>query len=352
MVYHIIGLMSGTSLDGLDIAYCSFTYLQGKWSYEILKSKTYNYSNEWQNKLKTIENSSALDFIKTDTELGKYFGEKVNEFIITNKINKNEIDAIASHGHTVFHQPDLGFTTQIGSGAQICAVSELKTIIDFRSLDVALKGQGAPLVPIGDLLLFNDYDYCLNIGGIANISSQENGVRIAKDITFANMIGNHLCESLNIPFDDKGKKAREGKLNLELLAFLNNLASSNKITNKSLGKETFTKEIKPFLNQLSISTNDKLHTLGHHIAEKIAENVIPKSSLLITGGGAYNDFWIALIKEKTKAKITIPSKEIIEFKEALIFAFLGALRLNKTENCLASVTGAKKDTIGGGIYIY
>lgn len=352
MEYHIIGLMSGTSLDGLDIAYCQFNYENESWSYKILASKTYEYSKEWVCKLKTVENSTALDFIKTDTELGRYFGEKINTFISTFKINKSEIDAIASHGHTIFHQPHLGFTTQIGNGAQICAVSQLKTIVDFRSLDVALNGQGAPLVPIGDKLLFETFDYCLNLGGIANISTHKNGISKAKDITFANMIGNYLCEEINLPFDDKGAVAKKGKLNKQLIKFLNELTSFKKLNNKSLGKETFTNEIKPFLNKLNIKTEDKLYTLSIHIANKIAEVTTPYSTLLITGGGAFNDFWVEQIKEKTNTIITIPSPEIIEFKEALIFAFLGALRLSEKDNCLSFVTNAKKDNIGGAIYVY
>ncbi len=352
MIYNIIGLMSGTSLDGLDIAYCQFNYENEKWSYKIIASKTYNYTQAWRSQLKTVEESSALEFIKTDAQLGHYFGEKVNSFIKEFNLNKKEIDAIASHGHTIFHQPNLGFSTQIGNGAQICATTALQTVVDFRSLDVALDGQGAPLVPIGDLLLFNEYDYCLNIGGIANISSQKNGQRIAKDITFANMIGNYLCEELNIPFDDKGRIASKGEADANLLNFLNNLTSIKNLNNRSLGKEIFIKNVKPYLDETSNSTKDKLHTLGKHIALKVKENVTSNSSLLITGGGAYNDFWIAEIEDKTKAKVTIPSPQIIEFKEALIFAFLGALRLQNTPNSLASVTGAKKDNIGGAVYVY
>ena len=348
----MIGLMSGTSLDGTDLAYCQLKYEKDAWSYKILAAKTYKYSRDWKKRLKNTEDTSALEFIKTDSDLGLYFGNKINQFISDFKLDKNKIDAIASHGHTIFHQPDLGFSTQIGNGSQICATSGLKTIVDFRSIDVALNGQGAPLVPIGDLLLFNDYNNCLNLGGIANISCQKGGQRIAKDITFANMIGNYLCEEINFEFDDKGAIASNGKIDNQTLELLNNVVSHKKLKNKSLGKEIFVKRIKPFLQESTASIEDKLHTLAHHLSTKISENTTPNSSLLITGGGAYNDFWIQLIKEKTQANITIPNHNIIEFKEALIFAFLGALRLNHSSNSLASVTGAKKDSIGGAIYIY
>ncbi len=346
MTFHIIGLMSGTSLDGLDIAYCKFSFENEKWNYKILASKTYDYSSIWKNRLQNVENESALDFIKTDTELGIYFGKKTNDFITHFNISKDNIDAISSHGHTIFHQPKLGFTTQIGSGAQIFSTTNIRTINDFRSIDVALKGQGAPLVPIGDLLLFRKYEHCLNLGGIANISTKNKGGMIAKDITYANMIGNFLCLELNIPYDDKGLIAKSGNIDTELLLFFNNLTKKT----KSLGKELFTEIIVPRLNSTKISTADKLCTLAHHLASKISKNVKAEEDLLITGGGAYNDFWVTLIKEKTRANITIPNKTTIEFKEALIFAFLGVLKLQNKVNCLKSVTGATRDNIGGVIY--
>lgn len=348
--YSIIGLMSGTSLDGLDIAYCQFIYKNNKWEYSILFSKTYKYSEYWKKTLENIENLSALEFIKTDSELGILYAEKVNDFIYENQINKQEIDAIASHGHTIFHQPSLGFSTQIGNGAQICAKTGIKTILDFRSLDVALGGQGAPLVPIGDELLFSEYDYCVNIGGIANISSNQNEIRIAKDITFANMIGNYICEKIQQEFDDKGKIAASGTLDESFLIFLNSIVNQSTEGNTSLGKETFIQHIKPYIDNSNLLVKDLLHTLAHHLTDKISENINPKSNILITGGGAFNDFWIQLLEKKTKSKIATPNKQLIEFKEALIFAFLGALRLENKANCLASVTGASKDNIGGVIF--
>ncbi|MCT4580511.1 MAG: anhydro-N-acetylmuramic acid kinase [Flavobacteriales bacterium] len=350
--YSIIGLMSGTSLDGLDIALCHFKQTNDQWDFSIVESKTYRYSKAWKKRLQNIENESALNFVKTDSDLGLLFAEKVNTFLIEFDLEKTSIDAIASHGHTIFHQPHLGFSTQIGNGAQLCAKTGIKTIVDFRAVDVALGGQGAPLVPIGDQLLFSEYDYCLNIGGIANISSQQNELRIAKDITFANMIGNHICQKINQDFDDQGKLAQSGSIHPPFLELLTKTVAISTKNNASLGKETFVKHIQPYIDQLKISVEDQLHTLAHHLSDKIADNITPKSSLLITGGGAFNDFWIKLIQEKSKAKITIPDHQLIEFKEALIFAFLGALRLNNVYNSLSSVTGARKDAIGGCIYTF
>ncbi len=350
--YSIIGLMSGTSLDGLDIAFCHFEQTNDKWEFSIIESKTYPYTEAWKRRLQNIENESALNFVKTDHDLGLLFGEKVNAFLTEFNLDNTSIHAIASHGHTIYHQPHLGFSTQIGNGAQLCASTGIKTIADFRALDVALGGQGAPLVPIGDQLLFEEYDYCLNIGGIANISSQQNAYRVAKDITFANMIGNHICQKINQDFDDQGKLAKVGKIYPPFLELLNQTVTTSTENNSSLGKETFVKHIQPYIDQLKISVEDQLHTLAHHLSDKIADNITSKSSLLITGGGAFNDFWITLIQEKSSAKITIPNHQLIEFKEALIFAFLGALRLNNSINTLSSVTGARKDAIGGCIYTF
>lgn len=350
--YNIIGLMSGTSLDGLDVAFCNFKLVNSNWEYSIINSKTYKYSKHWKENLKNIENKSALEFVKLNSTLGKHYGNLINSFINEFNINRTNIDAIASHGHTIFHQPNLGFTTQIGNGASICATTKINTIVDFRSLDVALKGQGAPLVPIGDMMLFKEFDFCLNIGGIANISSKKNGNRVAKDITFANIISNYICSNINLEYDNRGELAKKGKIDINLLNFLDNIIDNYTKNNSSLGKEIFIKDIKPYLDNLKISNYDKLRTISEHIANKVSENILENSSVLITGGGAYNECWIELIKEKSKANITIPNNKIIDFKEALIFAFLGVLKLEKKSNCLSTVTGATKNSIGGVVYEY
>jgi len=345
--FRTIGLMSGTSLDGLDIAYCKFTLNKNKWEYTILHAKTYPYSQQWRERLQTVENQSALDFIKTDTELGIYFGQKTNDFIAHYKINKQEIDAIASHGHTIFHRPELGFSTQIANGSQIGATTNITTINDFRSLDVALGGQGAPLVPIGDLLLFNTYDFCLNLGGIANISVKTKNEDIqAFDLCFANMANNYICNQIGLAYDDKGQLAQTGKTDHSLLQQLLSTVEEQK---QSLGKEFFTQHLLPILNRSTIEPKDKLHTIGEYLAITISNTLENNKKVLVTGGGAYNLFWIEKIKSKTKADIIIPNKQVIDFKEALIFAFLGVLRLEKQINCLQSVTKATKNSIGGSI---
>ncbi|MEI8136395.1 MAG: anhydro-N-acetylmuramic acid kinase, partial [Bacteroidota bacterium] len=257
-----------------------------------------------------------------------------------------------SHGHTVFHQPKLGFSTQIGCGATIAAVTGRTTICDFRSLDVANSGQGAPLVPIGDKLLFGKHEACLNIGGIANISfNDKNGNRIAYDICEANMLLNYLAEKLSQPFDKGGEIAKSGKINAELLNKLNSQNYYSQNGAKSIGREWFEQNILSLIENNGIEIKDLLATSTEHIAQIIANDLEDKKNVLVTGGGAFNTLLIEKIKSKTNCEIIIPDAQTINFKEALIFAFLGYLRLYKKTNTLSSVTDAKSDSAGGAVYL-
>lgn len=350
--YKVIGLMSGTSLDGVDLAYCIFNEDQKSWSFEIIEAECIPYDGSWKKKLESVENTSALDLMLLDKELGTYFGNLINEFIHKYKLN---VDYISSHGHTVFHQPEKKLTTQIGSGAVLAAVTGIKTICDFRSLDVALGGQGAPLVPIGDEKLFSQYDSCLNLGGIANISYNENGFRKAYDICPANMVLNHYAKMNNKDFDRNGDLARSGRINKNLFEQLNALAYYQQPAPKSLGKEWVFSELIPIIETYSISTPDKLATFTEHCAHQIGVNCNVKNksndlTILITGGGSFNHYLIERIKFYTKQNVIIPNRKIIEFKEALIFAFLGVLRIRGEINCLKNVTGARADNCGGVVY--
>jgi anhydro-N-acetylmuramic acid kinase len=350
-IYKAIGLMSGTSPDGVDIAFCTFRKKTDKWSYNLVDCATIPYSKEMKQKLQTLHKSSAEEIIIYDRFYGKYLGKLVFEFC---KKNAFIPDFISSHGHTIFHQPENGITFQLGHGASIAAESKMPVVCDFRSLDVALNGQGAPLVPIGDLLLFKQYDYCLNIGGIANVSTKENLIS-AYDICPANYVLNYLIKDFGYDYDKDGKTAAEGKVNEELLDELNELEYYHSKPPKSLGREWIENNIFPLLKKYKILQTDKLYTYTEHIAMQIAEQFKSKNKnvrLLITGGGAHNKFLTKKLSEKVKANIEIvlPEKNIIDYKEALIFAFLGVLRMEKTNNCLSSVTAASKDNIGGAIY--
>ena len=347
--YKIIGVMSGTSLDGLDIAFCEFSF-NNKWSFKINKAETIQYSDLWINKLFNANKLSGIDLLKLHKEYGQFIGTSVNSFL---KDLDQKIDFIASHGHTVFHQPEKQITLQIGDGNEITATTNITTISDFRSLDVALSGQGAPLVPIGDELLFPEYDYCLNIGGFANISFNENNKRLAYDICPANIILNFLAQKLNHEFDKDGKLGQSGNINHKLLKELNNINYYQLPYPKSLGKEWLDNIFTPILAATNIPILDQITTIYEHIAEQIsiAFHKNSPTNVLITGGGVYNQYLIERIKQKTKTQIVIPKPQIVEFKEALIFAFLGVLRFNEQINCLSSVTGAQRDSSGGTIYL-
>lgn len=347
--YLVVGIMSGTSLDGLDLAYCSFVKINEHWDYNIIVAKTIPYPLEWKNRLAKATNLFSLEFLLLNIEYSKFIGQCANKFISDNNI---KADFISSHGHTIFHQPDKYLTVQIGSGAVIAAETQMKVICDFRSLDVAYKGQGAPLVPIGDTMLFPEYDACLNIGGFANISYNKNNKRLAFDICPANIVLNHFAKNKGFDYDKDGEIAKSGIYNNNLADSLNNLAFYSFPPPKSLGKEWFESEFLPIIQKQEISTEDILRTLTEHIAIQIASeiNLSSAKKVLVTGGGAYNACLVEKIKSKSNATIEIPSDEVINYKEALIFAFLGVLRERNENNCLKSVTGAIADNCGGAIY--
>lgn len=348
--YHVIGIMSGTSLDGLDLAYCVFSKSEDKWKYQIKKAETISYSSEWEKRLKNLPNSSAVDFARTHADYGHYIGNEAAKFI---KKHHLEIDLISSHGHTIFHQPELGLTSQIGDGASIAAETGLDVVCDFRSLDVALQGQGAPLVPIGDRLLFSEFDYRLNLGGFANISFEKNEKTLAFDIAPANIALNYYANKAGHAFDEDGRLASKGTPIPELLQNLNALPYYQINGSKSLGREWIETEFLPLIDP-AYPVNDILNTLVQHLTYQISLvlNRISKKNrnILITGGGAYNSYLIEQLKEKAEIEIIIPSDELVQFKEALIFAFLGVLRIENQINTLKEVTGARCNSIGGAIY--
>ncbi len=346
MTFHALGLMSGTSLDGLDICHASFEKDEfGKWNFQILNASTFPYSETWENKLRNAIHLSAEAIFELNAEYGFYLGEKVQEFI--KKYSLTNIDFIASHGHTVFHQPQKKFTVQIGDGRAIKLLTDIPVIYDFRSQDVLMGGNGAPLVPIGDELLFSEFDACLNIGGFSNISFKENGKRIAFDICPVNIVLNDFAKQLGKEYDENGDLARNGIINDELLSALNSIEYYQQSPPKSLGMEWVS------INILSKFKNENpatiLATFTEHAAIQIANifNQYQIKKVLFTGGGTYNSFLVERIKAKTETEIIIPEKEIIDFKEALIFAFMGVLRMTNENNVLSSATGSSRDHCSG-----
>jgi len=353
-IYSVIGIMSGTSLDGLDMAYCTFHKNKNNWNFKIEQTTCLAYPAVIEEKLTNCQNLSPIDLLKLNNEYGRWIGRQVNDFIDQNDLS---VDFISSHGHTVYHQPQNGLTYQIGSGQEIANISQKMVICDFRSNDVSLGGQGAPLVPIGDLLLFEQYDMCINLGGIANCSYQFNGSRIAYDIVSTNLILNYLAKNIGLQFDKDGINAKNGKLIKKLFNELNELTYYHKVWPKSLAYEDFKKDLLPiFDNYDSLPVVDLLHTAVHHISYQIGLTIeasqLSMPKILFTGGGAKNNFLIDTIGKHVSpaTKIVVPNQQLVDYKESLIFAFMGVLRHKNEVNSLSSVTGASHNSCGGVIY--
>ena len=344
---YCIGLMSGTSLDGIDLAYIKMHENLYE-DFRIIKAETVSYSNEWKKKLQEAINYDKKDLQILDVDYGEFLGKTLNNFIREHCISK--LDFIASHGHTILHQPENGITLQIGNGQVIANVTQQKVVCDFRAQDVALGGQGAPLVPIGDRLLFTDYDYCLNLGGFANISYEENKQRIAFDICPVNIVLNYYTRKIGLEYDDEGKIASEGKINTELLIRLNELPFYQELPPKSLGLEWLQENTLPLVDKYEIDIPAILRTFVEHVAMQIGNVVKNDATILVTGGGAFNTFLMKRIEFFAQTKIKQVSTELIDYKEALIFALLGVLKAQNKVNCLQSVTGAKKDHSSGNIF--
>ncbi len=347
--YFIIGVMSGTSLDGLDLCYVKFE-IKNDWKFDIIQAETISYSEKWK---ESLINSIHLDksrLHELDMEYTTYLADQINHFITKNQLT--QLDAICSHGHTVLHQPNNQLTYQIGNLATLASRIGKTVICDFRVQDVKLGGQGAPLVPIGDKLLFHDYDICLNLGGFANLSYDINDQRVAFDICPVNIVLNHFANKIGFNYDDKGGLSKSGTINDDLLTALNDLRFYEKLPPKSLGLEWVKTTIFPLINSFELSSNDILRTFTEHIAIQISKvlNQNPQASVLVTGGGAYNTFLMERLIGLTNLSIILPSHEIIDFKEALIFGFLGVLKLRNENNCLQSVTGAVHDHSFGKIF--
>lgn len=347
--YKVIGLMSGTSLDGLDIAACTIEHAAKGWSFKIHHAETIRYAASWVKKLAGAHLLPSGNLIETDIRYGKLIGSAVVKFMNEKKFRP---DFISSHGHTIFHQPSKGFTYQMGNGNAIHAVTGLPVVCDFRSMDVLRGGEGAPLVPAGDKFLFSGYDICLNLGGIANLSMEVHRERIAFDVCFTNMALNYLALKAGKKFDPNGQMAGAGDVNRILLRKLNTLYKKFRHNRPSLGREIFEEKIRPLLDDDAVPLRDRLATLTESAAHEIAR-AIPANrkirKVLCTGGGAFNSFLISRILELGGDRLTLilPDEDIIKFKEAVVFAFLGVLRVRDEVNCLKSVTGATRDSSAG-----
>ncbi|MDI9320256.1 MAG: anhydro-N-acetylmuramic acid kinase [Phycisphaerales bacterium] len=362
MVYQVIGLMSGSSLDGLDICYAQYEETRGKWTAQIWASECIPYSTAWLQDLRMASQKSVPDFLKLHTAYGRYLGECVQAFIAQHEL-QHKVHFVASHGHTVFHEPQSCTTFQLGDGAAIAAVSGLPVISDLRNMDIALGGQGAPIVPIGDRLLFQDYNVLINIGGIANMTVRNaTGKYIAFDVTIANQALNYLTQQLGKDYDENGTIAASGKLLANELLLLANVEYHQAAPPKSLSNEQAINLVRSFIENEQYAISDKLHTLCHFIALQIAaslqsvsigETIVGKKAIA-TGGGAFNSFLMELIAVQLNLlgiELTIPDAQIIAYKEALVMGLIGTLRWREEVNVLADVTGAQRDSIGGAFWM-
>ncbi len=349
--------MSGSSLDGLDIAYCEFSVDKtadnpiDNW--KLILSTTVPFTEMWVARLANLPSRTAYDFVKTNTFFSHYCGGMINEFIENNNL---DVDFIASHGHTIFHYPDKRLTVQIGDGAALAAVTGLPVINDFRTHDIAINGEGTPIAPIADKLLFHGYDFYLNLGGIANISMPSNKGMIAFDICPANQILNALAKELDLEYDKDGLVARGGVIDNEFFETINEHPYYKKKYPKSLDNNQVYQMFTLAFLEAEGSWQNKLHTATQHIAFQIAKTLLEMSdgsekTLFVSGGGAFNVFLLESIHNfASNIKIVIPDREIIMFKEAILMGLMGVLRAENIPNCLATVTGADQDTIGGAIY--
>jgi anhydro-N-acetylmuramic acid kinase len=362
MIYRAIGLMSGSSLDGLDIAFTEFIESAGKWSHEVLHAECLSYGNLWKDRLKNASSLSAIDYLKLHAAYGHYLGQLVNEFIERNNLH-HQVQLIASHGHTVFHEPSNRMTAQLGDGAAIAAVTGINVVTDLRAMDIALGGQGAPIVPMGEKLLFSQYALLLNLGGIANISFHKGNAHTAFDICPANRVLNMIAEMAGKTFDEGGAIASKGFVRDEVLATLNQVDYYKQPYPKSLSNGFGTETIFPMLKQANLSAADAMRTMVEHIciqvtrsAGKLLNNYYGEKpdKIFVTGGGAHNKFLTGRLNETLRGlgvSIEVPGDTIVDYKEAVIMALLGILRWREENTVMSSVTGASRSSIGGAVWI-
>ena len=389
MVYRALGLMSGSSLDGLDLCFTHLHESSGKWQYEIVKADCYPYSPEWVERLKHATEMNAQDYLLLHVDYGHYLGQLVNRFIEENSIGY-QVQLISSHGHTTFHMPGNKMTAQLGDGASIAAETGINVVSDLRAMDLALGGQGAPIVPIGEKILLGDYAYFLNLGGIANISAdmgkistalgaptalhltkeapstalgtpQTLGAKVAFDVSPANRVLNLLANELGEEYDEGGALAQSGALNESLLHELNSLEYYEWPYPKSLANDFGTDVVYPIIKRSGVTAIDGLRTMTEHVVfqikssiEKLNGGVSSPQQMLATGGGAFNTFLIKRLGEglnELNIKVVIPDENLIKYKEALIMALMGVLRWREENNVMSSVTGAERDSIGGAVWI-
>lgn len=346
-----IGLMSGTSMDGLDMAACSFD----DGGFSLYAAETHPFDPELKKRLMHAVESDLESLSALHAEFGIWMGKAVRDFIESHGIES--VEAICSHGQTVLHRPDLGHSLQIGSGAHLATSSGCRVVCDFRQADLALGGQGAPLVPIAERDLFPEYDFFINLGGIANVSvRQADGHMIGFDVCACNRILNPLAKELGEEMDKDGRHAAKGKAHQKMLKMLIS-ASEEAFDNSSLDAGEAAHLFFEKAAFFPLRSEDYLATAVQYIARMLASSLKVyerkgDKRILLTGGGTFNKTLIKRLKEEAPSfYFQIPDPELICYKEAIAFAYLGKLRLEEKVNILASVTGASRDSVGGAVYL-
>lgn len=339
---NVLGMMSGTSLDGLDLCAVRFEEVESKITYRILAAETLAFTSFWTDQLQKAAQQSAIDLLALHASFGRWLGEEAKRFMHRHGLS---IDLVSSHGHTIFHQPNKGLSFQLGDGQHLAAAAGLEVVADFRQLDVAMGGQGAPLMPLPDKLLFPEYSRFLNLGGIANLSIQKSDATLGYDICAFNQVFNHYANKLGKPYDEGGKIAASGQVHFSLVKELDQLPYFQKEGPKSLGREEVEAWYLPLLN--SLSEQDALATMAQHAINQLSKVLGSAEPILVTGGGAYNQH---VLNNLRGVIAHVPTPEVVEFKEALGFALLGWLRYHGRTGALSTVTGAEKDHLAGVLF--
>jgi anhydro-N-acetylmuramic acid kinase len=342
---NILGLMSGTSLDGMDAALVRFSEENGL-QWQLLEHFEFEYPNELKNLVNNCFKDASLK-----SEVDQAFADWTISCIEQIKERTaHEIHVVGSHGQTIFHEPQNKYTFQAGCLADIALATGIPCITDFRMQDVLLGGQGAPLVPMGDHLLFGEYEAALNLGGFANVSIGnpllQDGVLHAFDICPANYVLNAFARELGKEYDAGGAHASRGSINQWVLEELNSLPYFDKKPPKSLGAEWVESQVFDKIDYLQPS--DALATYCEHIALQISK-VLAGKRVLVTGGGAWNDYLLGRIKAYG-VDLERPEKEVVDFKEAIIFALLAYLRFTGKDNVLGATTGSGKNHSSGKVF--
>ena len=361
MVYRAIGVMSGTALGGLDIVFAELQEAAGSWKYTIGAADRYPYSSDWKEKIRKATSLSSVDYLSLHTAYGHYIGKEVRRFIAEHALDY-QVQLVVSHGHASFHLPEQRLTAQLGAGSAIAAETGINVVSDLRAMDMALGGNGAPIVPMGEKLLFGEYQCFLNIGSIVNIACHTPEEVISFDICPANKVLNMLAAQAGETYDPGGKMAATGEVKQPLLQILNELEYYSMPYPKYLSIDFATDVIFPLLK--GHNTNDAMRTYVEHVAVQTVNALVQlypeaatgtlRPKLLVTGGGANNTFLVNRIlglAEAMQIEVIIPDQNIINFKEALVMALIGILRWREENNVLAAITGAERDSIGGAVWI-